>query len=48
MATNHFDEYSGIGLENIKKSLNLLYEQDYSLKITDKEQDFEVNLIIPV
>ena len=46
--TNPYDEYSGIGLENIKKSLNLLYEQDYSLNISDKEHDFEVNLIIPV
>jgi sensor histidine kinase YesM len=45
---NQFDEYSGIGLENIKKSLNLLYEQDYNLKISDKEHEFEVNLTIPV
>ena len=47
-AKNRYDEYSGIGLENIKKSLNLLYEQDYSLNISDKEHEFEVNLIIPV
>ena len=45
---NTYDEYSGIGLENIKKSLNLLYEQDYILNISDKEQEFEVNLTIPV
>lgn len=45
---NKFDEYSGIGLENIKKSLNLLYEQDYKLDISDKEHEFEVNLSIPV
>jgi len=43
-----YDEYSGIGLENIKKSLNLLYEQDYKLDISDKENEFEVNLSIPV
>jgi LytS/YehU family sensor histidine kinase len=47
-ATNQYDEYSGIGLENIKKSLKLLYEQDFSLNISDKEHEFEVNLIIPV
>jgi hypothetical protein len=45
---NQFDEYSGIGLENIKKSLNLLYEKDYKLDVSDKEHEFEVNLIIPV
>jgi len=45
---NQFDEYSGIGLANIKKSLNLLYEQDYKLEISDKEHEFEVNLTIPL
>jgi len=43
-----YDEYSGIGLKNIKKSLNLLYEQDYKLDISDKENEFEINLTIPV
>jgi sensor histidine kinase YesM len=47
-AANQFDEYSGIGLENIKKSLNLLYEQDYKLDLSDKENEFEVNLTIPL
>jgi hypothetical protein len=45
---NQFDEYAGIGLENIKKSLILLYEKDYKLDISDKENEFEVNLTIPV
>jgi len=45
---NRYDEYPGIGLENIKKSLNLLYEKDYTLDISDKENEFEVNLTIPV
>lgn len=45
---NQYAEYSGIGLENIKKSLNLLYKQDYKLDISDKENEFEVNLTIPV
>jgi hypothetical protein len=41
-----FDEYAGIGLENIKKSLTLLYDEDYNLEISDKENEFEVNLTI--
>jgi len=45
---SRYDEYPGIGLENIKKSLNLLYEQEYKLDISDKENEFEVNLTIPV
>lgn len=45
---NQLDEYPGIGLENIRKSLNLLYQQDYRLDISDKEHEFEVNLTIPV
>jgi len=45
---NPYDEYAGIGLENIKKSLNLLYEHDYKLDISDKENEFEVNLSIPL
>lgn len=46
-ATNKGD-YSGIGLENIKKSLKLLYNDDYTLIISDKEKEFEVNLTIPL
>ncbi|MBK7211714.1 MAG: histidine kinase [Bacteroidales bacterium] len=45
---NQFDEYSGIGLENIRKSLDLLYFQEYKLEISDNENDFGVNLRIPV
>jgi len=45
---SRYDEYPGIGLENIKKSLNLLYEKDYKLDISDKENEFKVNLTIPV
>lgn len=43
---NQFDEYSGIGLDNVKKSLNLLYGDDYSLEIYDTENEYEVNLKI--
>jgi len=41
------EEYSGIGLNNIKKSLKLLYVDKYSLDIADKATEFQVTLIIP-
>ncbi len=41
-------KYSGIGLENIRRNLELLYKNDYSLEISDKEKEFEVNLTIPI
>jgi hypothetical protein len=41
-------EYSGIGLENIKDSLKLLYNDDFRLVISNKENEFEVNLTIPL
>jgi hypothetical protein len=40
--------YSGIGLTNIKKSLDLLFRNDYSLKILESEKEYEVLLTIPV
>ena len=40
--------YSGIGLINIKKSLNLLYANDYKLDIIEDDNAFEVQLNIPV
>lgn len=42
------EEYSGIGLKNIQKSLKLLYEHDYQLDIQDEENEFKVNLTIPL
>ena len=41
-------QYSGIGLTNISKSLALLYDNDYKLEVIDSENEFEVQLIIPV
>jgi LytS/YehU family sensor histidine kinase len=44
-----FDKsYSGIGLTNIKKSLELLFNKNYSLDISDTDKEFEVKLTIPV
>ena len=43
------DEYKkGIGLSNIKRQLNLIYPERYDLKISDRENDFEVSLKIDV
>ena len=36
----------GIGIKNIKKRLNLLYSNNYTLDIKDNEQSFLVNLKI--
>ncbi|MCH5329997.1 MAG: histidine kinase [Alistipes sp.] len=40
---------AGIGLENVKKRLGIIYGQNYSLKIDDSSRDsYRVELIIPV
>tara|TARA_R110002073_G_scaffold145532_5_gene297702 strand:- start:2520 stop:3572 length:1053 start_codon:yes stop_codon:yes gene_type:complete len=40
------DSPSGIGLENIKKRLEMLYQEKHELKIEQKENQFMVELII--
>jgi LytS/YehU family sensor histidine kinase len=40
--------YSGIGLINIKKSLSLLFKEDFTLNIQDDDNEFNVQLNIPV
>jgi sensor histidine kinase YesM len=40
--------YSGIGLTNIKKSLKLLFGNNYLLNIHETDKEFEVQLTIPV
>jgi hypothetical protein len=42
------DDYSGIGIENTKKRLELLYGKSYHLDIIDSEELFTVNLSIPL
>ncbi|MBN2598526.1 histidine kinase [Labilibaculum sp.] len=39
-------QYSGIGLENVKKRLNLLFPDQYDLKISNNEPTFKVDLHI--
>jgi sensor histidine kinase YesM len=41
-------ESSGLGLPNIKRRLKLLYEDDFVLDITRGENEFTVNLNIPI
>lgn len=40
-------KYSGIGLKNLKKRLDLLYGSNYSLDIADDDDTYTVNLKIP-
>lgn len=42
------DKHHGIGLENIRKRLQLLFGKDYTLTINEDEHSFEVLLTIPV
>jgi LytS/YehU family sensor histidine kinase len=48
ITTDHQGDYSGIGLDNIKESLKLLYEDNFRLNILDKESEFEVDLTLPI
>lgn len=48
-ATQNEEEVkTGVGLENLKKQLVLLYGPNYSLDITDNDFEFIVNLKIPL
>jgi hypothetical protein len=42
------DDFSGIGIENTRKRLKLLYGNDYHLDIIDGNNVFTVNLSIPI
>ena len=41
-------EFSGIGIENTRKRLELIYGQNYHLDIIDNEDLFTINLSIPL
>jgi hypothetical protein len=40
--------YSGIGIENTKKRLDLLYNREYDLHFTETKEKYVVNLKIPL
>ena len=42
------EQHHGIGLENIRKRLRLLFGQDYTLSINECDDSFNVLLIIPL
>jgi hypothetical protein len=45
---NRIDEFSGIGIENTRKRLNLLYGNNYHMDIIDIDDLFTVNLSVPL
>ena len=45
---NDDKENSGIGLENVRKRLSLLYPEKHDLKIIETEKTFEVNLTVNI
>jgi hypothetical protein len=45
---NQIEEFSGIGMENTRKRLELLYGNNYHLDIVDSTDLFTVNLSIPL
>ena len=42
------EQNHGIGLENVRKRLRLLFGQDYTLSINEREGSFNVLLVIPL
>lgn len=43
-----YEEFSGIGIENTRKRLALLYGENYSMNISDNKDTFSVNLSVPL
>ncbi|WP_448635326.1 GHKL domain-containing protein [Pedobacter panaciterrae] len=42
------DSVSGLGLDNIRKRLDILYANDYSLTIKDSETTYYTKLVIKI
>jgi len=40
--------HSGLGLENTIKRLDLIYQDRYSLDLNEREDEFNVKLVIPI
>ena len=48
LAKNNKNSKKGIGLENIKKRLEMLHPKNHFLEILQEEKKFRVNLKIPI
>lgn len=46
--TTYKSKSNGLGLINIKRRLELLYKDEYQLKITKNQKEYNVNLTIPI
>ena len=42
------NKYNGVGIENVRKRLELIYPEKYSLKIFDKQDTFKVTLNLKI
>ena len=42
------DKQGGVGLANVRKRLNLLFDHDYTLRIQDNPDVYTVELTIPL
>lgn len=42
------DDHGGVGLENVKRRLNLIYGERHSLKITEDNSTYNVELTVPL
>lgn len=47
-SNNGLNEKGGIGLDNLQKRLDLIYEKSYSLVLNETEEAFEINIKIPL
>ena len=45
---NAGEQHKGIGLENVKKRLRLLYDNNYTLDIQSEKNEYRVLLIVPI
>ncbi len=42
------DKHGGVGLQNVKQRLDLIYGKDYTLEINDGADEYDVSLTIPL
>lgn len=47
-SNNGLDESGGMGLENLRKRLELIYKKQYSLEKIESDDTFEINIKLPV